>query len=533
MTRKRSRIPRPIRVAERSANTGTQNVATAVLQERANKSSARRQNQVTQRQLNRNLNAGLGYPVTVPGRALLTYNLLGNTDEGRTFALVNLHPCGEYVTNSCGIPDESQVSSVTPSFRGDSIVSMNRLYFENPPTLPSDYRYDIQLVVLPIPEIDYIFRVRVNALNTGWSRWVVRRTTYFSSEADGTAVGLLESGYSGARVVGRGITVHFDAPALADQGKLIAGQIRAPHRGVDVSVSLASVSPAETGQEQTLDPIDPGTVRRHIMYLPQEPTELTVQDVYAAQWEARFGSYIPHRYVQPVQQFTRLESGAVTTLRSVYNGPRATGANLVATTTVPKTYFSMVDNPQLRYSSDTAQKVYQPSDRTWGSATSITIPPASGTGEGTLYNKVASLTGLAENGNSTETYGFWGGSELINHYTSVQFFMGIQNTAQLHVKTRLHLECEVQAKDSAVTPFLHKSPTIDRRALDTVAYVAQNQAHVFFASDNDLSSILQSIGKILPGLLSAMQGSGIPFVENVGKVGGNIGRGLKDLLSGF
>lgn len=512
-------------------------VATAIMQERAEKASLTRQRNIINNRsagiLTRRTK-GMGYPVNVPGRAEMVYNQLGSTDEGRLFSLINLHPCGEYVTKCCGIPDESQVSSVTPTFRGDSVVAISADYFINPPNLPSDFRYDIQLVVLPIPEVDYLFRVRVPSLNTGWSRWVVRRTSYFSSSGDGTSVGLAESGYSRARVVGRGITVHFDAPQLADQGRLIAGQIQAPHKVNDINVALESVNKSsDSTLPDPVDPVDTASVRRHILYLPQSETELTTQDVYAAQWEAKMGAYIPHRFVQPVQNFTNLETGRVSTVTSIRTkGDAESGpVQYNVSTTVPKTYFSIVDNAELRYSQDTAQQIFNsldgagnPDPRTWGY--SVT-PVQSG------WDRVGSLSGLAESGANINQYGFWGGSELINHYTSVQFYLGIQNTSQLHIKTRLHLECEVHAQQSPVTPFIHKSPTIDEQAMHIVAYVAQNQAHVFFASDNDLSGILQSIGAILPGIARMASDSGVPFLSQLGKVVGVVGRGLKDLTSSF
>lgn len=424
--------------------------------------------------------SSLGKAMNVPGVVEMTYKALGQTDEGREYALVHLHPCGEYLADSAGIPDESQVMCVTPALRGDSVVTIDKAYFETQPDLPSDYRYDIQLAVLPFPEIDYIFRVRVPSLNTGWSKWVVRRTTYFSVRSDGTAVTLASSGYSSSRLVGRGITVHFDAPALADQGRLIAGQIKPP----------------SAQHRQTPSGARSGEVIVHSYYLPQSETELTTQDPLCAQWEAKAGSYIPHRYVQPVQLFSNTKDGVT------ISAPNSDGNDRK----LPATILRLVSDPQYVSSNEAGdQAVYHQNSPTWDSVDGFPAPSRAD----------------------------WGISDPLNHYTSVQFFLGIQNTAQLHVKTRLYLENEVHANNSPVTPFLHKSPSYDPAALRLIAYVAQNQAHVFFAADNDLGTILQNIGKILPGLLSSLAGSGIPGLTTVGSVGGGIGRGLKGFFSGF
>lgn len=426
-----------------------------------------------------------GHPISIPGGMEFTYKALGNTDEGREFALVNLHPCGEYVTEAPGIPDESQVSCVTPAFRGDSVVAIDRAYFTTPPDLPSEFRYDIQLAVLPLPEIDYVFRVRVPTLNTGWSRWVVRRTTYFSNSADGTATTLASAGYSSSRMIGRGITVHFDAPALADQGRLIAGQIKPPSR-VDFTTP--------TGVGTTNDPVP---VRTMAFYLPQSETELMQQDPIAAQWEARDGTYIPHRYINPSQLFSATRTGNTEIVRVGDKDVR-----------IPTSLFTLVTSPNALTDSKLHQPFYHEVKPTWDvDGTPLGIPVA----------------------NACD----WGVSDPLNQYTSVQFFLGISNTAQLHVKTRLYLENEAHAKESPVTPFLHKSPVLDPRAMQIVATIAQSQQHVFFAVDNDLGSILQSIGKILPGLFQSLEGSGIPWLNTFGTLGGHAGRGLKNLVSSF
>lgn len=433
----------------------------------------------------------LGYPVSIPGAMEFTYNALGNTNEGREFALVNLHPCGEYVTEAPGIPDESQVSSVTPAFRGDNTIAVDPAYFATPITLPAEYRYDIQLVVLPIPEVDFIFRVRVPVASPDWSMWVVRRTTYFSNAADGTAITMATSGYSSSRMIGRGITVHFDAPKLADQGRLVAGQIKPVSRTEDVTPPTVNSTSSVAAAKVTT------------YYVPQSETELMQQDPAAAQWEARSGTYIPHRFIQPTQLFSSVQPG--TTERITFDIEGGTSGRI----DMPAAMFCLADSPDTVALETGRQRIYHRQTPTWN--IDGTVPPG------------------IPSPNTCD----WGVSDPLNQYTSVQFFLGMQHTSQLHIKTRLYLENEAHARDSPVTPFLHKSPSYDFRAMQIVALVAQNQQHVFYAADNDLSSILQSIGKILPGLLGALEGSGLPLASTAGMLGGHVGRGLKALLSSF
>lgn len=121
-----------------------------------------------------------------------------------------------------------------------------------------------------------------------------------------------------------------------------------------------------------------------------------------------------------------------------------------------------------------------------------------------------------------------------NLYTGVAFFKAISGSASIQVKSRVYLEAEAAEKRSPAAPFAHKPPTLDRQAIDLVTRVAQVQPHVFYARDNDFSSILQSIGKILPGIMDWVQpvadrlaNSGLPFLSPLGLGAGAFSRGFK------
>lgn len=425
-----------------------------------------------------------GRPVGIPGHAELVYSALGATDEGRQYSLVNLHPCGEFVAECNGIPDYTQTSVATPTFRSDSVVGWNAALFATPPTPIAPFRFDVQVVVLPHAELDYAFRLRYDNV---WSKWEARYSSYFAANNDGSAVTLAASGYSTHRVVGRGTTVHFDAPRLADQGRLIAGQVKPVVRDSPMYINGSGSGNASVGAT---------TIVAKSYYVPQTETELTAQDPLAAQWEARCGTYIPHRYIQPTQDFVPVNGGNTI---SAYNS--------VSETVV------QIPNSIVTF------------------AQTATIDPTIGNNLQDWYNPNATWSDQGISNMKSPGKSVWGLSDPMNNMTSVQFFLGISNEAQLHVKSRLHLEAEAHANSSPVTPFLHKSPTLDEIALSIVAKVAQNSPHVYFAADNDLSGILMSIGKILPSILGpvgrALESTGIPIISDIGQVGRRLATGLQ------
>jgi hypothetical protein len=125
----------------------------------------------------------------------------------------------------------------------------------------------------------------------------------------------------------------------------------------------------------------------------------------------------------------------------------------------------------------------------------------------------------------------YGASTAGNLLTGVVFFMGINSKASLEVKSRMHLECQVDRAGSAVQPFVHSPPVYDRTALEIVAKVAQVQKHAYYASYNDLGSILGSIWGAIKAvgapITNLLAGSGIPILSDIGKVAGRLIRGVE------
>jgi hypothetical protein len=427
-----------------------------------------------------------GHPMASPGLATMTYEALGSTEAGREFTLCHLHPCGEYVNQCYGIPDKTQAVVATPVFRGDRNIGWDATMFATPPTVSSPFDYDLQLFTVPHAEVDFGYRLRYPSGSGDWSRIRYFRTSYFAEENDGQAITLRTAGYSSNRMVARGLTVHFNAPTLADQGQLIAGQIDMPYR--------RSIRTNDTKNEA----VDSDTYTLYEYYLPQTETELSNQDLLAAQWQAREGIYIPHRFIDPEQFFAETNAG-----------------DTVATTASDGTTAIKLPRSAMMLFYDT--DFYPPN--------AIATVNA-----GTWGGGQASIEDFRP---STST---WGLSGRLNHLSAQSFWLGISNQAKLNVKTRLHLECQVHAKESPVTPYIHRTPQYDRVAMEVTTRIAQSQQHVFFARDNDLSSILKSVGAILPGILEPLGGmleqTGIPFISQVGNYGRRAGAGLRTFLDG-
>lgn len=429
---------------------------------------------------------GLGAPVGMHG-VEFAYNALGSTDTGREWALVALHPCGEYVTTANGVPDETQAVAVTPCYRAESKIQWDASLFGTPPTPTAPFQYDVQIVSLPHPELNYIYRLGYQG---GWSKWVPVHMPVFQTGASGTASTLDSMGLTSHRGMGKGLTMYLDAPALADQGRLIAGQIKPQVQKEEYDFSLSSTTGASPQSGS-------GRFEGWGYYVPLSEDELVQQDPKCAQWHARDGCYIPHRFVQPKQDFVATNPGTL--------GHAPGSSDSTALAQVPLTGLWLMNEPSTTL--ELSHTMDMITGGTWTAALSGLYDPA-----------------IMD----------WGYSEPENFYTSVTFFLGISNQASVQVKTRLHVEAEALGRNSASAPFSHQSPMLDRQALDLVAKVGQVQQHVFFAADNDLGSILASIGKILPGIVTPVAdivgSSGIPILGDIGKVVGRISRGISGML---
>jgi hypothetical protein len=391
---------------------------------------------------------------------------LGSTDDGRKWAMSALHPCEDALAVPSGIPDHTQVNVVTPSFRNTTNIAA--------PTAVAGNTWDLQIVTLPIPEVDYIWRWRDNAEAT-WSGWTLVRPSTFPGNANGTATTLGSNGYSKYRYQGRGYTFHHIASATTNEGVIVAGQIDSIASPPQTAVSAT----AKTASNFE----NPGFVEYKV---PSSSQELTQQDSLAVEWNAPKGAYMPLRFPNPVHQYVPAASGGVVT----YEGDAS----------APDSFF-IVRSALTNGGTAVVNAINVTPTATFTTPTDI--PNAGNMGFG------ASLPG--------------------NIFSGVVFFLGIDKSASVQVKSRMHLECQVDTAGAAVQPFVHSSPVLDTEAIDVVAKVGQVQSHAYPADFNDLGGILGSIWGAIKSIAKPILH---PFIEEAGSIPivGGLAQGLASKL---
>jgi len=399
----------------------------------------------------------VGRTVTAAGGVLsnrevsLLWRELGTTDDGRNFATCALHPCCENLPPVQGIPDRSAQPIATPGYRNTSTIAM--------PADLSTTNWDCQIVYLPIPEVDYIWRARANA-GSPWSSWYLVRPAAFPAQADGTGNTLGTSGYSKYRMMGRGYTIHHLASATTNQGVVIAGQISA------LELDYASEPIAAT---------DNTTLRETTFVLPSGAQQLTQQDNLSTEWEAIHGTYMPLRFDQTVELYKSTSNGTVGT----FSTP--------AGSTCPVHYVRIESAVTEGGTIGTNNIIASPVP---------TFTPPTGTADATQM--------------------IYAASQACNQLVGIQFFLGIDKAATLQVKSRMFVEATVFADGYDVQPFVHSSPVLDEKALGVVASVAQVQKHCYYAEYNDLGKMMKSIWNAVWPIGKSIVSGGLSFVPGIG-----------------
>lgn len=235
-------------------------------------------------------------PANVGGMNL-NLNGLGSTLSGQKWALKALHPNGEQVTAAAGIPDHTHIPVVTPEYRVNHVIEGTG----------GETNYNVDILFLGGPDLAALYR-RYPVNTTGNDDWVpiwFRNSGRFVSQRNrGVESYWFESGNSGflvprARGMYAGMTVVFDAPALKDQGRLVAGQVGRPGEEREQSVEVANVG--------TGFPVIPDTVMS-LGAIPLSEDDLFAASPGAVVHEAREGVYIPLRFDNPVHNFATLAS---------------------------------------------------------------------------------------------------------------------------------------------------------------------------------------------------------------------------------
>jgi len=248
------------------------------------------------------------------GASTQLLNSLGTTRAGQMWALKALHPNGEEVTASAGIPDHTNVPVVTPEFRVNHTITS---------IAGSTLNDDIDILLLPFAEIAFLWRRYPSTTTPDVSlNWNVvfnptipaANDTINYEDGDGVEHSLPYTygdmnAYGRTRAMYRGVTVHLDAPALYDQGRIVAGQLALENK--EGSVNGCYVTAGGTARLHAVSALN-------IVQLPQN-LPLTEDDLFQATpgavvWEAREGIYMPLRFRDPTHLFSSAQEETILTI---------------------------------------------------------------------------------------------------------------------------------------------------------------------------------------------------------------------------
>jgi len=430
------------------------------------------------------------------GKALegLVWRNLGDTVAGRNWAIQALHPCGAgYIAD--GLPDTQCASVATPVYRAESMISFNPALFASTPS-DGQTTYNIQIVSVPVPEVDYMYRL-FSVKDSVWSRWHVRRTPGYGlpDPATGNAppsdgITLLSVGYSEYRIIGKGHTLELNASAIANQGRIISGQINGIAAQAEVTAATTGLQVATT--PVALRPVGTATTELTDFRVPNTPQFLVMNCPNVYQEEATAGAYIVVKFTAPLKgfQFAQCREGDFTTTP----GNEAQDATVATSVThYPSTALTITATDSPTTDPSTSESQFDGSS-SWNSLFATAAGFNYSPGAGSFWHPYVSRPDGV--------------------MTTVTFFEGLivggdaTQGATVRVKTRLALECQTFG-GPAVGPFIHPSPLYDDVAITQVAKISQCAPDAYPAKYNGLGDVLGSVWnwmkKIGKPVLTGMQ----------------------------
>jgi len=378
--------------------------------------------------------------------------VLGRTQEGRAWALSALHPCGEY--EGAGLPDTYTSSICVFHLKGELNISYDVSMFPTAPATTTSY--SIHAIFPPSAEIQCIYRIRADEANV-WSAFRVVTWPTNPKDSRNLLTTLYDNGYASYRITSKGETVELDAPALANQGRIVIGQFAPVVETVSITALTGTGTPAEVDKPMRIDTYT---------YLANEDQVVNVAaNPYQA--EAREGAYIVHKFVNPLMgyQFHETNPLGYVDLEAATFPRAAMGTRLVGDSTgylldeayTPDSYYKPTNKWAPPGNFETNQSHYGPGASPWCDMTVAQM----------------FVVGISSGSSSTPS------------------------GAHLRVKTRQVIEAHASLPSPA-TVYARAPPLWDQTAVNAVVRYQEVQPDAYPACDNDFGGVM---GKIF-GFLS-------------------------------
>jgi len=386
---------------------------------------------------------------------------LGQTQDGRDWAMAALHPCGPEAPMNIGLPDTVSCAVTTPHYRGEFEIAFDVSQFATPPDPTLVRSWGVEILTPSIPEIACMYRLHDETHNV-WSRWRVLRTPGFELPSGNGAwtdatqgATLRSSGYNRYRIVAKGETFSLNASDLNNQGRVISGQLNLVFETEDLTVAALNAPGLE---------LKGGVVSQRIEYkVPATEQYLVATCPRVYQAEAKNGCYVIHKFDTPLLGYDFSMTGDFQS----YGIAAASGVNPLIQG--PSSFLDIYvgDDPE--------DGVYAEFDNTSYSG----------------YVGDFGYAGITDRG----THPFV--SIPSGMLTGCTFFVGLPiitgaPTPTIRLKTKLYLEC-LAANGAAVAPFSHPAPLRDMVAIDRVVGIMQQYDDAYPECYNDFGDIMGTI----------------------------------------
>ena len=507
----------------------------------------------TQGRLARPVLAGSGVQEAVAG-------VIGHTPEGRAWAMAALHPCGagEVVARNVGVINgmcDTMTSAVaTPIYRSENHISYSQRVF---PTadIPKPTTYGIDIIVPPIPEIDFCYRLLDDSTGQK-SGWIVVRLPDFSlpppveygqNEDDPptkyhgyvggdvpnrTSITTMQSvGYGKVRQIAVGHTFELDAAGLNDQGRVIVGQMEGQWRQMPLSIPRIDYSTSSfvtdaanntKGEAVTkVEGVGPESSSNvWFLDIQTDPGIITASCPNAYQGLAKHGAYVVQKFTSPLlgYAFKRTGSGEVL-LTGEFDGKIPLTDPQNGAPFMPYTGFAI----------DTKERsgTLRESDAFWSLDPKSSLWSAFGNA-GMPISAEASLADVKSGGKLTQYHIHPGVSEPSDMMTAVIMFRNLPAggssgvTSSVRVKSRNYYEAISNGLNPAVAPYVHPPAQFDFQALNSVIIAGKQLADAYPASANSMSTILahvwQAIRDYVKPVAGAIGGLNLPIASGVARL---------------